>query len=222
LVQPFEVANTPFRLITVTADKKRYRGSDTVNVTVVLSESVDEVEADFSILDTAFEAENLTIEETDTPGTYAISYRIDGIDNTNPPGIYQIPLSFAQGAVARSYSGLRVGYVGEVDNLLNAVDQVPTTTVVGPFPNGESPVTITDLAVSRSVILPLTSVIVTGARPDGSGGALSLALRLPGHRGSGGPRRYRHGRTPQGHPGRRLQSGRQRGRAAGLLTQQRT
>jgi hypothetical protein len=163
LAQPIQVENTPFRLISVTTDKKRYRGSDTIQVTVVLSESVDEVNADFTILDTGFEEDPLTIAETDTPGTYEISYNIAGFDNTNPPGIYQVPLSFREGTVTRAFNGLRVGYVGETDNLLAPTDHVATVTVVGRMPTGgTSSVEITELEASNSVILPLTSVTVTG------------------------------------------------------------
>ena len=163
LERAFEVANTPFLLISVTADRKRYRGSDTVTITVVLSESVDTIEADFTLLDTGFEEDRLTIEETDTPGTYTIEYDIDGIDNTNPAGIYQVPLTFTDQGVTRRFQGLRIGYVGETDNLLEPTDLVPTSTVVGRFPtSGTSEVEITELETSDSLILPLTTVNVTG------------------------------------------------------------
>lgn len=164
LERPFNVANTPFRLLSARPDRKRYRGSDTVRITVILSETVDSLEADFTLLDTGFEADRLTIEETATPGTYLIEYRINGISNTNTPGIHRVPLSITDQGVTRRFDGLRIGYVGETRNLLAAVDAVPTTTIVGRPPNepASALVEITDIDVSNRTILPLATVTVTG------------------------------------------------------------
>lgn len=164
---PVDIANTPFRLITVEPDRKRYRAADTVRVRLVLSENVDSVTADFSRLDTAFDdpdnAGNLSVVQSGPPGTYEIEYAIDGIDNANGPGIYPVPLTFRQGTVTRRFNGLRLGYVGETDNLLRPVDGIPTTTVIGRLPAEDtSSVSIGTLQASETLILPLTSVGISG------------------------------------------------------------
>jgi hypothetical protein len=160
----FDVANTPFRLISARSDRKRYRGSDTVRITAAFSESLDALEADFTILDTGFEEDRLSIEETSSPGTYLIEYDIDGIDNTNPAGIYPVPFIATDQGVTRHFNGLRIGYVGETRNLLTPADQVPTSTRVGRFPTSGTSLMaeITDITSSNSLILPLTTLTVTG------------------------------------------------------------
>ena len=160
----FEVANTPFRLLSARADRKRYRGSDTVRIVAAFSESLDALEADFTILDTGFEEDRLSITATDTPGTYIIEYNIDGFDNTNLPGLYPVQLTATDQGVTRQFRGLRVGYVGATENLLAPVDDVATSTIIGTFPTAGTSelVEITGIVASNDVILPLTSLMFTG------------------------------------------------------------
>jgi len=152
------VVNTGFRLRSAETDRRRYRAAEKVTIALRLSRDVDEVRADFSAVDPEFEPQDVTITSLGV-GRYRISYSLPLFPSV-AAGTYRVPIEFRDGAVRRTYEGLRIAYVGQVDILLEPADTVPSRTVVGRFrAPGGSPLRITSLdADATGIILPMTTV----------------------------------------------------------------
>jgi hypothetical protein len=184
-VTDLSIANASYRFVRVFPDHPTYANGKPVQIEVDLGAPGIKLTPDFSLFDSAFDADLVSINDRGD-GTYLVAYTVNG-SNTRPDGEYPVPLTASHGGFDETYRGARVRLQNQLDSPLRVlgalqVDEVPpaVSTDAARAPS------VLKIAGNDQIIAGGTaSLKVTASDPQGAHEVVGLLFEITGRKQDG-------------------------------------